>query len=98
MTGAELSSPPSVHRWPRRRSSAPGPGTEDYALDASRIVARLFAVARRGLDQGCSLGRRDRMEQSMPVTISRAQRDAIYELVVTHLSGIGDVWLCVGAP
>jgi len=31
----------------------------------------------------------------MPVTISRAQRDVIYELVVTHLTGIGDVWLCV---
>ena len=31
----------------------------------------------------------------MPVTISRAQRDAIYELVVTRLTGIGDVWLCV---
>jgi hypothetical protein len=31
----------------------------------------------------------------MPVTISRAQRDAIYELVVTHLTGIGDVWLCL---
>jgi predicted transcriptional regulator len=26
------------------------------------------------------------------VTITRAQRDAIYELVVDHLSGIGDVW------
>ena len=31
----------------------------------------------------------------MPVTISRAQRDAIYELVVTHLTGIGDVWMSV---
>jgi len=28
----------------------------------------------------------------MALTISRAQRDAIYELVVTHLTGIGDVW------
>jgi hypothetical protein len=31
----------------------------------------------------------------MPVTISRAQRDAIYEEVINHLTAIGDVWLCV---
>lgn len=31
----------------------------------------------------------------MPVTISRAQRDAIYELVVNHLTGIGDVRMSV---
>jgi hypothetical protein len=31
----------------------------------------------------------------MPVTIRRAQRDAIYEMVINHLSGIGDVWLAV---
>jgi hypothetical protein len=31
----------------------------------------------------------------MPVTISRAQLDAIYELVINHLTAIGDVWLCV---
>jgi hypothetical protein len=31
----------------------------------------------------------------MPVTITRAQRDAIYEMVIMHLSAIGDVWLCV---
>ncbi|MDX6599149.1 MAG: hypothetical protein QOE87_3036 [Gaiellales bacterium] len=31
----------------------------------------------------------------MPLTITRAQRDAIYELVVTHLTAIGDVWGCV---
>ncbi|MEA2180887.1 MAG: hypothetical protein QOF69_72 [Solirubrobacteraceae bacterium] len=31
----------------------------------------------------------------MPVTISRAHRDAIYELVINHLTGIGDVWLGV---
>lgn len=29
----------------------------------------------------------------MPVTITRAQRDAIYEMVVNHLAGIGDVWI-----
>lgn len=31
----------------------------------------------------------------MPVTITRAQRDAIYKMVINHLSGIGDVWLGV---
>jgi hypothetical protein len=31
----------------------------------------------------------------MPVTISRAQRDAIYVMVINHLTAIGDVWLCV---
>ena len=29
----------------------------------------------------------------MPLIITRAQRDAIYEVVVTHLTGIGDVWM-----
>jgi nucleotide-binding universal stress UspA family protein len=29
----------------------------------------------------------------MALTISREQRDAIYELVLTHLTGIGDVWI-----
>jgi hypothetical protein len=29
------------------------------------------------------------------LTITRAQRDAIYELVVNHLSAIGDVWGCL---
>jgi hypothetical protein len=31
----------------------------------------------------------------MPVTITRAQRDAIYELVITRLTAIDDVWLAV---
>jgi len=31
----------------------------------------------------------------MPVIISRAQRDAIYEMVINHLTAIGDVWLSV---
>ena len=31
----------------------------------------------------------------MLVTISRAQRDAIYELVINHLTAIGDVWISV---
>jgi hypothetical protein len=29
----------------------------------------------------------------MPLTISRTQRDAIYELLMNHLTGIGDVWI-----
>jgi hypothetical protein len=29
------------------------------------------------------------------LTITRTQRDAIYEMVLTHLAGIGDVWTCV---
>jgi hypothetical protein len=31
----------------------------------------------------------------MPVTISRTERDAIYEMVINHLTAIGDVWRCV---
>jgi hypothetical protein len=31
----------------------------------------------------------------VPLTITREQRDAIYGLVVTHLTGIGDVWLLI---
>lgn len=31
----------------------------------------------------------------MSVTITGAQRDAIYRTVITHLTGIGDVWSAV---
>jgi hypothetical protein len=31
----------------------------------------------------------------MPVIITRAQRDAVYELVITRLTAIGDVWLSI---
>jgi hypothetical protein len=31
----------------------------------------------------------------MPVTITLAQRDALYEQVLNHLRGIGDVWLAI---
>jgi hypothetical protein len=31
----------------------------------------------------------------VPLTITCAQRDAIYEIVIPHLTAIGDVWLCV---
>jgi hypothetical protein len=44
---------------------------------------------------GLLLGAPNRRKQIMPVTISRAQRDAIYEMVINHLTAIGDVWLSV---
>jgi hypothetical protein len=44
---------------------------------------------------GLVLGAPNRREQTVPVTITRAQRDAIYEMVINHLTGIGDVWTCV---
>jgi hypothetical protein len=31
----------------------------------------------------------------VPLIITRAQRDAIYEMVVNHLTGIGDLWISV---
>lgn len=31
----------------------------------------------------------------MPITITAKQRDALYGEVLTHLSGIGDLWLAV---
>jgi hypothetical protein len=31
----------------------------------------------------------------MPLVITRAQRDAIYEMLLTRLTGIGDVWISV---
>jgi hypothetical protein len=31
----------------------------------------------------------------VPLAITRVQRDAIYELVINHLTGIGDVWISV---
>jgi hypothetical protein len=44
---------------------------------------------------GLLLRATNRREQTLPLTITRAQRDAIYEMVINHLSGIGDVWICV---
>jgi hypothetical protein len=29
------------------------------------------------------------------LTITRAHRDAIYEMLISHLTAIGDVWLCI---
>lgn len=31
----------------------------------------------------------------MPLCITHRQRDAIYEMVLNHLTGIGDVWIAV---
>jgi hypothetical protein len=79
-------------RWPRRRWSAPGPGTEDTGLDGPPIVARVWCACRQLLD-ACSVGASTEGSTAMPVTITRTHRDAIYEMLINHLSGIGDVWL-----
>lgn len=42
---AELPCRRQIHKWPRRRANAPGPGTEDVAFDASETV---LAVAPLG--------------------------------------------------
>ena len=34
-----------------------------------------------------------RCESAYELTISREERDGLYELVVNHLSAIGDVWI-----
>jgi hypothetical protein len=44
---------------------------------------------------GLLLGAPIRREQTVPLIITRGQRDAIYEIVISHLTAIGDVWLCV---
>jgi len=41
-----------------------------------------------------SLPRTER-RQIVPLTITREQRDAIYEVAMNHLSGIDDVWMAV---
>ena len=51
----ELWSPPSVHRWPRRRWQRPGAWHRGAGLDASPIVARL-GVARRWVGLGLLFG------------------------------------------
>lgn len=81
------------HKRPRRRANAPGPGTEDKALDAPLIVAR-SAWSRTLSRSRVWLRRPWREEPAMSLlTISRKERDALYELVVNHLSAIGDVWV-----
>jgi hypothetical protein len=53
-----------------------------------------LARPRRGW-LGLLFGAPNRREQTVPLTITRAQRDAIYEMVISHLTAIGDVWLCI---
>lgn len=60
-----------------------------------RRLSRALVRRGGGLAMGLLVGCPERREQSMPVTMSRAQRDAIYEAVITHLTAIGDVWMCV---
>jgi hypothetical protein len=54
-----------------------------------------FGVAGRGCTRVLLFGAPNRREQAVPLIITREQRDAIYEIVISHLSAIGDVWLCV---
>jgi hypothetical protein len=91
--GPELWSPASVIGGPGGAWNAPGPGTEELALDASPIVAR-WARRWRGWT-GPALRCPNRREQTVPLIITRQQRDAIYEAVINHLTGIGDVWISV---
>jgi hypothetical protein len=81
------------HKWPRRRLRRPGPGTEGRAFDAWRssqtsgvagsVVLTLVARLR------CLFRREARI---MRMTITREQRDAIYQEVIDDLSGI-DIFL-----
>jgi hypothetical protein len=57
---------------------------------------RRFSRVGRGVaGLGLLFGAPTEGSRPVPLTITRAQRDAIYELVVNHLSAIGDVWRCV---
>ena len=49
---SELRSSSSVHRWPRRRCNAPGPGTEGVGLGARLILAHSSWVC-RGSSASC---------------------------------------------
>lgn len=44
---------------------------------------------------GLLFGTADRRERVVPLTITRGQRDAIYQMVLDHLTGIGEVWMAV---
>jgi hypothetical protein len=41
------------------------------------------------------LSARTGRSESISLTVTREQRDAIYEVVINHLSGIEDVWMAV---
>ena len=42
-----------------------------------------------------ALDERDAMPGKTTATINRERRDALYELVLDHLSGIGDFWIAI---
>ncbi|MEA2359863.1 MAG: hypothetical protein QOI62_3123 [Solirubrobacteraceae bacterium] len=54
-----------------------------------RRLSRTLRVAAASLGWACSFGCPNRREQTVPVTITRAQRDAIYEMVISRLTAIG---------
>ena len=57
---------------------------------------RLSRACRRGVVvRSLLFGAPTRRELARAVDHHRAQRDAIYEIVIPHLTAIGDVWLCV---
>jgi hypothetical protein len=60
-----------------------------------RRLSRTLRVAAASLGWACSFGCPNRREQTVPVPITRAQRDAIYEMVISRLTAIGDLWLSV---
>jgi hypothetical protein len=66
----------------------PGAGTEDKAsMQGETLLARPFGGIR-------PIRCRSKGAETMP-TITSEQREALYEQAVTHLSGIGDVWLAI---
>jgi hypothetical protein len=79
----------------------PGPGTEERAPDTLSIVAQPpFAASMDAVlpfESGLLLGPRTGRSESMS-TITREQRDAIYEVVMNRLSGIEDVWMALEQP
>jgi hypothetical protein len=56
-----------------------------------RRLSRAWTRRAAWLDWAWLFGVPNRREQTVPLTITRGQRDAIYEMVISHLSGIGDV-------
>lgn len=57
---------------------------------------RLSRAWRRGVVvPGLLFGAPTEGSRPVPLTITRAERDAIYEIVIPRLTAIGDVWLCV---
>lgn len=78
---------------PRRRYQRPGAGTEGGTFDARRtllaeVLTRVVAASFRCPD-------RKGPKMSTTVTINGVQREVFYELVLDHLSGLGDLALAV---